>query len=154
VKRGAWLAAVLVLAAVAGHGCAKRSAPDAAEPPGDASAPAAGAEPEPETAAKAIEEPLPDDIAVIEDRLSRVEDELASVGVRQTGDASGEPLEFDADADRCTRICNLAEAICDLEGKICDLAEAHEGDERYAKACERADGDCERATKACTACVG
>ena len=151
MKRGAWLAAVLVLAAVAGDGCAKKAAPESAAP-GDASAPAAGAEPE---AAKSMEEePLPDDIAAIEDRLSRVEDELASAGVRETGDAGGEPLEFDADADRCTRVCNLAEAICDLEGKICDLAEEHGGDERYAKACERADKDCERATKACTACAG
>ena len=151
MKRGAWLAAVLVLAAVSGNACSKKAAVDSSAP-GDAAAPEspAGAE---SKSLDFYQEELVDDIDAIEDRLSRVEDELAGVGLGGETEG-GTPTAADEDADRCERVCNLAESICDLEGKICDLAEKHEGEERYAKACTRAEEHCERATKACTACAG
>ena len=152
------LTAVLVLAAAAGHGCQKKAgrdsqAPETAAPAGGAEAPAAEA-PGGEAEKKSLdfaEEPLPDDIEAIEDRLTRAEDELLRVGV---GEGETAPTAAAEDRDRCTRVCDLAESICDLEGKICDLAERHEGDERYAKACDRAEKHCERATEVCTACAG
>ncbi len=146
---------IVVLAAVAGYGCMKRAprdsqAPGTAAPAGGADAPAAESEHKSLDMAGSGE--LPDDIDAIEERLARVEDELQSVGVGGSGGGeSSVPVD---ERDRCTRVCDLAESICDLEGKICDLADRHEGEERYAKACERAQAHCKRATEACTACAG
>ena len=89
-----------------------------------------------------------------EAELERLEGELASAGVEIPGREVGVAPTPATDEDRCTRVCNLADAICDLEANICRLASSseHEGDPRYADACARAQTDCERAQSACEEC--
>lgn len=55
-------------------------------------------------------------------------------------------------ATRCERICNIADATCGLEAKICELADAHAGEPRYGRVCDRARHDCELASESCNAC--
>ena len=86
-----------------------------------------------------------------EAELDRLEGELASAGVEIPGLEDVRPTPA-TDQDRCTRICNLADAICDLEANICRLASEHEDDERYTNACARAQTDCERAQTGCEEC--
>jgi hypothetical protein len=82
----------------------------------------------------------------------RAEADLDGDGARDLGKANdAEPMADDDDA-RCQRVCELSEATCDLQDKICTLADAHEGEPRYASACERADDHCRRASEACRAC--
>ncbi|MCA9706140.1 MAG: hypothetical protein KDK70_09855 [Myxococcales bacterium] len=73
--------------------------------------------------------------------------ERAEAGMSATPATAGP-----ASAERCQRICDLAANICTLRDRICDLASEHEGQERYASACERASLDCDRATEACEGC--
>ena len=57
------------------------------------------------------------------------------------------------EAERCQRICDLAEATCDLADKICELAQSHPDEVRYDEACSRAEHQCRVAAEACTACA-
>ena len=57
------------------------------------------------------------------------------------------------EAERCQRICDLAEATCDLADKICELAQSHPDEVRYEEACSRAEHQCRVAAEACTACA-
>ncbi len=54
---------------------------------------------------------------------------------------------------RCEQICTVADAICELGSRVCDLAQQHDGDERYATACLRAEQDCSEGELACQSCV-
>ena len=147
--RRAKLHAVYVLLVL---GCASRSAPRSAEPMTDA-APAGDA--------------LAEDSGVdqVEHELARLEAQLRELGVvlgpssdgddqALAGADEGQTIEAASrTGDRCQRICGLAEATCDLHDRICSLADAHDGEPRYAAACERADDDCRRASEACRACT-
>jgi hypothetical protein len=128
----------------------KAGAPDAAAP-----ADAAGAR-------EAAE-----DIDALEAELQRYEAQLEIEGVmREKAALEGEDAGTPADAsagqgtpagvppDRCGRICELTESICELESRICSLAAAHDGETRYAAACERSGADCARGREACHACCG
>lgn len=53
---------------------------------------------------------------------------------------------------KCSEVCELSVSICQLQDQICGMVPRHEGEPRYAEACERAKGDCEFATEACHAC--
>lgn len=68
------------------------------------------------------------------------------------GEAQAEDATSKTEADRCGRICDLAEAICAIETNVCRLASEHPGDARYADVCARAEGDCELASSACKEC--
>jgi hypothetical protein len=57
------------------------------------------------------------------------------------------------EAQRCQRICDLAEATCELADRICELAQRHPDEVRYETACERAEHQCRVAAEACTACA-
>jgi hypothetical protein len=57
------------------------------------------------------------------------------------------------EADRCQRICDLAEATCDLSDRICDLASRHPDEVRYDTACDRAEAQCDAAADACSGCA-
>jgi hypothetical protein len=149
VRRALSVTVVVLVAAAAAHGCAKK-APATAAPAGDATGlkrADAAAEPE------AVTEGLPDDIDAIETRLVELEDQLHGQGLRLFNDDDEAEPAREAGAS-CDRVCQLAETICDLEGKICDLAERHDGEQRYADACERAEKHCETATAACRDCAG
>jgi hypothetical protein len=58
------------------------------------------------------------------------------------------------DAERCQRICDLAEATCELADRICELAQRHPDEVRYEEVCDRAEHHCRVAAEACTACAG
>lgn len=56
-------------------------------------------------------------------------------------------------ADRCDRICDLADVTCDLEAQVCALAARHAHDIRYEGACERAELQCDAAGRECQLCA-
>jgi hypothetical protein len=58
------------------------------------------------------------------------------------------------EAERCQRVCDLAEATCELADRICELAQRHPDEVRYEAACDRAGHQCRVAAEACTACAG
>jgi hypothetical protein len=55
-------------------------------------------------------------------------------------------------AQRCSDVCDLREAICELEVQICSLSEGHGDDPTYANACRRAGDDCDTADDECDRC--
>ncbi len=57
------------------------------------------------------------------------------------------------EAQRCQRICDLAESTCELADRICELAQRHPDEVRYETACSRAEQQCRVAAEACTVCV-
>jgi hypothetical protein len=86
-------------------------------------------------------------------------DEDVPVADEAGGDASSTTVEESAKRDtairrepRCDRVCDLAQMACELEARICDLAAEHSDEDRYARACTRAQAQCEAATEACRTC--
>lgn len=57
-------------------------------------------------------------------------------------------------AQRCSDVCDLSEAICSLETQICSLSEGHGDDPTYSDACRRAGEDCDTADAECDRCAG
>lgn len=55
--------------------------------------------------------------------------------------------------DRCENRCALVEPTCGLRDRICDLAERHLGDERYLRACDRAEDQCDATERECSVCA-
>jgi hypothetical protein len=139
------------LAVALGLACAAKKAatPDAAAPAEGAAAPE-----------------MPGDIDSLEQELARYEAQLdiegalrdkARLEAEDAGgqvDTAGEGTPSGVGQGNCGRICELTESICELEGRICSLASEHEGETRYADACERAGRDCARGREACNACCG
>lgn len=123
-----------------------------------------------------------DELAMLEQQLTVREGQLNAVGVtgtsrlekKTTADAASneaaptsvgnspspsalpEPTQRtpEANADRCTRVCEITTAICALEDQICGLLPRHPGEARYQAACDRSSADCQLATEACHACTG
>jgi len=133
---------VAVVALLGVSGCAgKKSAPDAATP-------------------AAVEAPPPTyDVEQYARDLDAFESQLRAEGLELAGErAIAEPTPETATEatasgkTRCTRICDLATAICELEDRVCGLAQVHAGQIRYAEVCARARADCELATDACQEC--
>jgi hypothetical protein len=83
--------------------------------------------------------------------LAPARDEPDGAGAPE-GEAEAVDATSKTEADRCARICDLAEAICAIETNVCRLASEHPGDARYADVCARAEGDCELASSACKEC--
>jgi hypothetical protein len=83
--------------------------------------------------------------------LASLEGQLRSAGVRLPQD-SGSDKDAEPENYDCEKVCELQGAICGLQERICDLASAHPEDDRYARACQRASGDCRVARQACSAC--
>jgi hypothetical protein len=106
-----------------------------------------------------------DDVAEIDAELASYEAQLRTFGIAAGGaEAAGDGMDggdaASADgvratskrADRCSTVCNLAEAICGLQERVCDLATEHDDEPRYAAVCERAGEDCALATSGCEDC--
>lgn len=55
-------------------------------------------------------------------------------------------------AQRCSDVCDLSEAICSLETHICSLSDSHGDDPTYVDACRRAGEDCDTADAECDRC--
>jgi hypothetical protein len=149
VKILAWLTLGVTVGAL---GCAARSKQ--------------GASPTADTPTRTLEldaakNEQPDDL---ESELSSYEARLRAAGIA-IGDTDDEAEAMGADGGgateqttvdeagaRCTNICEIAAAICDLKTHVCDLATEHPDQPRYARVCERAEGDCTIATEACEGC--
>lgn len=139
---------VLGLASGPLAGCAPRS-----KAASDAAAPAA--------APPASE--APGEIDALTRELDEYEAQLRARGLALDTDDDAAPVQDEGgdamqagprDADRCSRVCELATAICDLQARVCDLATDHPGEARYSDVCTRAEGDCAVATQACEECGG
>lgn len=144
-----WYAVVVAigLGALATSAC-KKSAPAMSAPPGDAAGAGADAASDDLMGEAEAEPEQPRSIDELSDDLDRLTDELE--GLR----ADAPMPEATSEEERCDRICAIAEATCDLSDQICDLAGAHDGETRYADACDRAGGQCTDATDACSVCRG
>jgi hypothetical protein len=112
-----------------------------------------------------VEDEVEDDIDARARELDDYEAQLRALGLAPArdepdgagatdaeGEAEGEAATSKTEADRCARICDLAEAICAIETNVCRLASEHPGDARYADVCARAETDCELASSACKEC--
>ena len=100
-------------------------------------------------AAEAGEQSLDD----LQAQLTDLEDALHNAGVSVVGSPANGATPATDDAGRCTRVCDLKEAICELEDHLCRLATDHADESRYADACGRAQTDCGWAREACDACT-
>lgn len=154
----------LLAAAVLVVGCAKKAGPGypATEAPADAMAEGAEAEPAP---AEDGGDWGDDSLVQAQTELEGYEDALLEAGVELPGDVAQARADMGkssvaagagagADADRCQRRCDLATNICGLSDRICALADDHGREARYARVCDRATLDCDRATEACEGCEG
>lgn len=156
--RGSWRGVIvgLVTGAMLVIGCGKNA--PSTEAPGDAgAADSPGAEPDSETNRDGELAELELELDAYEDAMLASGFELpepvaatrADRGRTSVAAASGGSSQA---GPRCERICGLANSICGLRERICELADEHGPEPRYARACERATLDCERATEACVGC--
>jgi hypothetical protein len=67
--------------------------------------------------------------------------------------AADRPPQKREQAQYCSDVCDLSQAICDLEVQICSLSENHGDDPTYADACRRAGEDCDTADFQCDRCA-
>jgi hypothetical protein len=68
--------------------------------------------------------------------------------------AAGQAPSRREQAEYCSNVCDLSQAICELEGQICSLSENHGDDPIYTDACRRAGDDCDTADAECDRCAG
>lgn len=152
MKQGWSIAAVVVAAGLFGlNGC--RSAPpaDASRPPGTS----------PPSSTKQKRSVGNTDGAAMGDDLQSLEAELTMAQRELQMIEAGEPEPRSAEnktrptrvrPDRCERIEALAEQICDLQDRMCRLADEHDGESKYARACDNATQTCEDASAAAETC--
>lgn len=67
--------------------------------------------------------------------------------------AADRPPQRREQAQYCSDVCELSQAICDLEVQICSLSENHGNDPTYTDACRRAGEDCDTADFQCDRCA-